>query len=309
MSLMLNEYEEPPQLLLSILVEGLEQKESCLAHSLARRVVNQCASKVKTCIQGISTFVIDDEFLASNNCMGFNGCKKKSNLVDRHEEDISVKHMHDQEEIMAKEHVMDKLDLKGVVQPHHEPFEGQGEGMVNDLTIEGYTHSYNISFVSTSMWQKEEILKHSLYGNNILMFDKLLVPTNCIKLNMSAKGAGFQEDYEDGLVKRHTYEERTSWNVYDMEDPEIVKELKGLGWHEADQKKVSRNSESQNIPRAQSIKTQQSSVATPFKISKSKTELQKELLGLKRMALALRHEGRQEEADAELSEGKLLKNQ
>ncbi|KAH9314412.1 hypothetical protein KI387_023039, partial [Taxus chinensis] len=39
-------------------------------------------------------------------------------------------------------------------------------------------------------------------------------PTNCIKLNMSAKGAGFQEDYEDGLVKRYAYEERTSWNVY-----------------------------------------------------------------------------------------------
>ncbi|KAH9325702.1 hypothetical protein KI387_005880, partial [Taxus chinensis] len=36
-------------------------------------------------------------------------------------------------------------------------------------------------------------------------------------MNMSAKGAGFQEDYEDGLVKRYAYEERTSWNVYDVE--------------------------------------------------------------------------------------------
>ncbi|KAH9288575.1 hypothetical protein KI387_032692, partial [Taxus chinensis] len=137
MSLMLNEYEESPQPLLSILVEGLKQKESCLAHSLARRVVNQCASKVKTCIQGMSTFVFDDEFLASNDCMGLNGCKEKSNLVDGHEEDISVKHMHDQKEMMAEEHVMEKSDLRGVVQPHHEPFEGKGEGMVNDLTVEG----------------------------------------------------------------------------------------------------------------------------------------------------------------------------
>ncbi|KAH9325115.1 hypothetical protein KI387_005293, partial [Taxus chinensis] len=60
----------------------------------------------------------------------------------------------------------------------------------------------------------KNMAKHSLHGNNILMFDKLLVPTNCIKLNMSAKGAGFQEDYEDGLVKRYAYEGRTSWNVY-----------------------------------------------------------------------------------------------
>ncbi|KAH9329553.1 hypothetical protein KI387_001661, partial [Taxus chinensis] len=80
MSLMLNEYEEPPQSLVSIFVEGLREEKSCIAHSLARRIVNQCSSKVKTCIQG---------------------------------------------EMMAREHVMEKSDLRDTIHLQHEPFEEQ----------------------------------------------------------------------------------------------------------------------------------------------------------------------------------------
>ncbi|XP_057862321.1 uncharacterized protein LOC131070726 isoform X2 [Cryptomeria japonica] len=93
----------------------------------------------------------------------------------------------------------------------------------------------------------------------------------------------------------------------DMVDPELFKQLNGLGWQEADQVGVSRNSENQNILSAQS--GNKSSSASPFQMSKSKAELQKELLRLKRKALALRREGRLEEADAELSKGKFLENQ
>ncbi|KAH9323675.1 hypothetical protein KI387_018314, partial [Taxus chinensis] len=93
----------------------------------------------------------------------------------------------------------------------------------------------------------------------------------------------------------------------DMGDPELAKELKGLGWQEADEGRVSRNSEFQNKIQAQSVN--KSSVASSFHISKSKTELQKELLAIKRKALALRREGQLEAADAELSKGKLLEKQ
>ncbi|KAH9298700.1 hypothetical protein KI387_030382, partial [Taxus chinensis] len=51
MSLMLNEYEDPPQPLLSILVEGLGQEKHCITHTLAKRVGDQCSSKAETCIQ------------------------------------------------------------------------------------------------------------------------------------------------------------------------------------------------------------------------------------------------------------------
>ncbi|KAH9296113.1 hypothetical protein KI387_039701, partial [Taxus chinensis] len=49
-----------------------------------------------------------------------------------------------------------------------------------------------------------EIVEHSLHDNNVLMFDELFVPINCIELKMSARKSGFQEDYEDGA----------SWNAY-----------------------------------------------------------------------------------------------
>ncbi|KAH9292334.1 hypothetical protein KI387_042477 [Taxus chinensis] len=95
MTLMLNEYEEPPHSLLVILVEELGQKKPCIAHTLARRVVEQCSSKIKSCIQGMGSLVFDDEILASNDCMKLSGCK---DLFDEHEGDIGVKHMHDKEE-------------------------------------------------------------------------------------------------------------------------------------------------------------------------------------------------------------------
>ncbi|KAH9291264.1 hypothetical protein KI387_043549, partial [Taxus chinensis] len=129
MSLMLNEYEDPPQPLLSILVEGLGQENQCIAHTLAKRVVDLCSSKVKTCIQGMSSFVFDDELLTSNDCMELSGCKEKSDFFEEHEKDIGNKHMHDEREMMAREHMKEKSDLREIVQPHRESFEGQEESM------------------------------------------------------------------------------------------------------------------------------------------------------------------------------------
>ncbi|KAH9294668.1 hypothetical protein KI387_038256, partial [Taxus chinensis] len=47
MSLVLNEYESPPPQLLSTVEEGLGQETSCIAHTLAKGVLEQCSSKVK----------------------------------------------------------------------------------------------------------------------------------------------------------------------------------------------------------------------------------------------------------------------
>lgn len=67
----------------------------------------------------------------------------------------------------------------------------------------------------------------------------------------------------------------------DMGDPELVKALREVGWQEADQDSVPRKN-SQTL-----LSGQVSSVTSPFKMSKTKTELQKELLGIKRKALTL----------------------
>ncbi|KAH9328080.1 hypothetical protein KI387_000188, partial [Taxus chinensis] len=47
MSLVLNEHEAPPQHLLSILEEGMRQEASCIAHTLAKGVLDQCSNKLK----------------------------------------------------------------------------------------------------------------------------------------------------------------------------------------------------------------------------------------------------------------------
>ncbi|KAH9329705.1 hypothetical protein KI387_001813, partial [Taxus chinensis] len=201
MYLVLNEYESPPPQLLSLLEEGLSQKISCVAHTLAKGVLEKYSSKVKAdmaaksmILQGISSLVFNDKDLVSNTCVRVgtcteksylvlreekeeepldankqdksnrkeksdsqvcmdkqhegsqevtnghylvvtnatwveNECKEKSDLVDGHKEDIGNKHMHDEEEMMAKELMRDKLDSKDIIHLHREPFEKQEGSM------------------------------------------------------------------------------------------------------------------------------------------------------------------------------------
>ncbi|KAH9292656.1 hypothetical protein KI387_042159 [Taxus chinensis] len=208
MSLVLNEYEDPPQQLLSILGEGLSQEESCIAHTLAKSVLDQCSSKVKAYmlakspmkiegsdLQGMNLLVLDDSFLASNGCV------------------------HDEGKMMAKKHVME--DKERIVL-HEDSYGGidktkksdlREESMNNDTTIEGYTNSciisFNASFLSTFMLPKEETIEHSSSGNNLLMLDKLLVPTNYIELDMSRKKSVLKREHEGGMGRSYTHEEET----------------------------------------------------------------------------------------------------
>eukprot|EP01018_Ginkgo_biloba_P011752 Gb_13734 [translate_table: standard] len=94
----------------------------------------------------------------------------------------------------------------------------------------------------------------------------------------------------------------------DMGDPELAKALKDLGWQESDHAGLpGNNSEKQSLRLAHS--PNDFSAIHPIQTSKSKAELRKELLGLKRKALALKREGRIDEADEELRKGKLLEQQ
>nr|CAB3450198.1 unnamed protein product [Digitaria exilis] len=84
----------------------------------------------------------------------------------------------------------------------------------------------------------------------------------------------------------------------DMQDPALLSVLKNMGWEDVDTDSAKRTD-----------KPSISSHAVPQKSSKTKGQLQKELLGIKRKALALRREGKNIEAEEELEKAKVLEQQ
>ncbi|CAO2039426.1 unnamed protein product [Urochloa humidicola] len=84
----------------------------------------------------------------------------------------------------------------------------------------------------------------------------------------------------------------------DMQDPALLSVLKNMGWEDVDTDSVKRTD-----------KPSISSHVVPQKSLKTKGQLQKELLGIKRKALALRREGKNMEAEEELEKAKVLEQQ
>ncbi|KAG0541143.1 hypothetical protein BDA96_03G471000 [Sorghum bicolor] len=84
----------------------------------------------------------------------------------------------------------------------------------------------------------------------------------------------------------------------DMQDPALLSMLKNMGWEDVDTDSAKRND-----------KPLVSSHLVIQKSSKAKVQLQKELLGIKRKALALRREGKNIEAEEELDKAKVLEQQ
>lgn len=84
----------------------------------------------------------------------------------------------------------------------------------------------------------------------------------------------------------------------DMQDPALLSVLKNMGWEDVDTDSAKRI-DNPSI----------SSHVIPHKSSKTKSQVQKELLGLKRKALALRREGKNTEAEEELEKAKVLEQQ
>lgn len=94
----------------------------------------------------------------------------------------------------------------------------------------------------------------------------------------------------------------------DMHDPTYLAFLKNLGWKEEDDKNVTFSSKpvNQYVRRIDSAVTEAVSSIQVIPSRRSKGEIQKELLGLKRKALALRRQGETEEADEVLKMAKVL---
>ncbi|XP_058096143.1 uncharacterized protein LOC131241345 [Magnolia sinica] len=100
-------------------------------------------------------------------------------------------------------------------------------------------------------------------------------------------------------------EEEADVTEQDMHDPAMLSVLKNLGWEDDD---VALGS----VPRQALKKTDGNSRSTTevlVQAPRSKAEIQRELLGLKRKALALRREGKSEEAEEELTKAKALEAQ
>ncbi|KAG6515506.1 hypothetical protein ZIOFF_025929 [Zingiber officinale] len=92
----------------------------------------------------------------------------------------------------------------------------------------------------------------------------------------------------------------------DMHDPAMLSLLKNLGWSEDD------NSESasmMNTTTKNMSKTNNAPLVSHPKPKRSKADIQRELLAIKRKSLALRRQGKTEEAEEELEKAKALESQ
>ncbi|KAL5976107.1 hypothetical protein ACLOJK_020437 [Asimina triloba] len=100
----------------------------------------------------------------------------------------------------------------------------------------------------------------------------------------------------------------------DMNDPTLLSVLKNLGWEDEDNESGSLlNKATKPTNRDSASKTTMISTSMEDHNQrppiKSRLAIQRELLGLKKKALALRREGRLEEAEEELKKGKVLERQ
>ncbi|OEL38536.1 hypothetical protein BAE44_0000445 [Dichanthelium oligosanthes] len=84
----------------------------------------------------------------------------------------------------------------------------------------------------------------------------------------------------------------------DMQDPALLSVLKNMGWEDVDTDSAKRTD-----------KPSISSHIVPQKSSRTKGQLQKELLGIKRKALTFRREGKNIEAEEELEKAKVLEQE
>ncbi|URE00059.1 FYVE [Musa troglodytarum] len=115
----------------------------------------------------------------------------------------------------------------------------------------------------------------------------------------------FAPTYEGGDARSLDLREEgfeTEVTEHDMCDPAMLSLLKNLGWNEDD------NAENVSMTNITSKRMNEPSLVPP-KVKKNKADIQKELLAIKRKALALRRQGKSEEAEEELEKAKALENQ
>ncbi|PKA50704.1 1-phosphatidylinositol-3-phosphate 5-kinase FAB1B [Apostasia shenzhenica] len=95
----------------------------------------------------------------------------------------------------------------------------------------------------------------------------------------------------------------------DMHDPLFLSVLKNLGWNDDDESDHPNMKNKASIPSSNESGPDGLPSEIPWKLKRSKADIQRELLAIKRKALALRRQGKTDEAEEELERAKNLEKQ
>ncbi|CAD6227937.1 unnamed protein product [Miscanthus lutarioriparius] len=143
---------------------------------------------------------------------------------------------------------------------------------------------------------EEELKKGSLLEKQLEELENASKPPVVKETRSFASNPPYKVEPPSLNLADEGYEPEVTDN--DMQDPALLSMLKNMGWEDVDTDSAKRN----DNPSICSHVVHQKS-------SKTKVQLQKELLGIKRKALALRREGKNIEAEEELEKAKVLEQQ
>ncbi|XP_010418139.1 PREDICTED: uncharacterized protein LOC104703763 isoform X1 [Camelina sativa] len=155
---------------------------------------------------------------------------------------------------------------------------------------------------------EEELKKGAVLQNQ---FDEL---DNSSKLAAVGKATREKGNLGNDLPDINSLDDDGEVDVKDEElnDPSYLSMLKNLGWNEEDNNPAGSSSEKSDPVSSLPGKTTETLGAYEVRVTKprrSKAEIQRELLGLKRKALTLRRQGNVDEAEEVLSQTKILEAQ
>lgn len=156
---------------------------------------------------------------------------------------------------------------------------------------------------------EEELKKGAVLQNQLDELD------NSSKLAAAGKATREKENLENDLPDINSLDDDGGVDVKDEElnDPNYMSMLKSLGWNDEDNNPAGSSSEkSDPVSSRPGKKTTETQGAYDIRVTKprrSKAEIQRELLGLKRKALTLRRQGNVDEAEEVLNQTKILEAQ
>ncbi|XP_031500077.1 uncharacterized protein LOC116264162 [Nymphaea colorata] len=123
------------------------------------------------------------------------------------------------------------------------------------------------------------------------------------------KGSGFDDELH-GISGNSVLPEEGMEEVSeeDMHDPSLLSILNTLGWTDGDEPHVTGPLESSNRVN-HAVVPDNGTSELEVKVRRNRAEIQKELLSVKRRSLALRRQGKLEEAEVELKKAKVLEDE
>ncbi|EOA33278.1 hypothetical protein CARUB_v10019682mg [Capsella rubella] len=155
---------------------------------------------------------------------------------------------------------------------------------------------------------EEELKKGAVLQNQLDELD------NSSKLAAAGKATREKEHLGNDLPEINSLDDDGDVDVKDEElnDPNYLSMLKSLGWNDEDNIPPGSSSEKSDPVSSRPGKTTETQGAYEVRVTKprrSKAEIQRELLGLKRKALTLRRQGNVDEAEEVLNQTKILEAQ